>query len=180
MAEWQQLLDRRLGLCVNVSPRQLTGPLLGPIVSEIVRETGLLAGTLALEITESALINETEAPQDSIRSLGENGLQLLLDDFGTGYSSLSYLKRFKLDGLKIDREFVDGLGSDENDSAIVEAIIGMARGLSLDVVAEGVETEAQLARLRQLGCLRAQGYLFSRPQPADQITDFLLDAAAVI
>jgi diguanylate cyclase (GGDEF)-like protein/PAS domain S-box-containing protein len=180
VAEWQQLLDRRLGLCVNVSPRQLTGPLLGPIVGEIVRETGLLAGTLALEITESALINETEAPQDSIRSLGENGLHLLLDDFGTGYSSLSYLKRFKLDGLKIDREFVDGLGTDESDSAIVEAILGMARGLSLDVIAEGVETETQLGCLRELGCPRAQGYLFSRPQPADQITDFLLDAAAVI
>ena len=180
VAEWQQLLDRRLGLCVNISPRQLTSDTLGPVIAATVRSSGLLAGTLALELTESALINESQAPQESIRSLSEQGLRLLLDDFGTGYSSLSYLKRFKLDGIKIDREFVDGLGTDENDSAIVEATIGMARGLGLEVVAEGVETEMQLNHLRQLGCLRAQGYLFARPLPAEQITDYLLDAALVI
>ena len=167
------MLDRDLGLCVNVSPRQLTGPQFGGAFAEVARASGLRAGTLALEITESALISETEAQMDAIRSIGDHGLLLLLDDFGTGYSSLSYLKRFKLDGIKIDREFIDGLGTDENDSAIVEATVGMARGLSLRVVAEGVETDEQLARLRELGCLRAQGYLFSRPQPASAITEYL-------
>ena len=173
VADWQRLLDRDLGLCVNVSPVQLAGPFVGAAFAEVARASGLREGTLALEITESALISETEAQQDAIRSIGDHGLMLLLDDFGTGYSSLSYLKRFQLDGIKIDRDFIDGLGADENDSAIVEAIVGMARGLSLRLVAEGVETEEQLARLRELGCFRAQGYLFSRPQAASAITEYL-------
>jgi diguanylate cyclase (GGDEF)-like protein len=173
VAEWQRLLGRRLSLSVNVSPRQLTGSVLGAHVEQIATSKGMLPGTLALEITESALISETEAPQDSIRNLREHGLLLLLDDFGTGYSSLSYLKRFRLDGIKIDREFIDGLGTDDNDTAIVEAIVGMARALDLKVVAEGVETPLQLERLRDLGCQRAQGYLFSRPQPAEKIAPFL-------
>ena len=173
VAAWQRSLDRDLGLNVNVSPRQLTGPYVGRAFAEVARASGLREGTLALEITESALISETEAQQDAIRSIGSHGLMLLLDDFGTGYSSLSYLKRFRLDGIKIDREFIDGLGADENDSAIVEAIVGMARGLSLRLIAEGVETEEQLTRLRELGCYRAQGYLFSRPQAASAITEYL-------
>ena len=172
-AEWQRDLGRRLTLSVNVSPRQLTGVAFGARVEEIAASSGMQPGTLALEITESALISETRAPQDSIRNLRDHGLLLLLDDFGTGYSSLSYLKRFPLDGIKIDREFVDGLGTDENDTAIVEAIVGMARALDLRVVAEGVETPLQLERLSELGCQRAQGYLFSRPQPADLIAPFL-------
>jgi diguanylate cyclase (GGDEF)-like protein len=168
-AELQHRLERRISLSVNVSPRQLTGPLFGAEVEAIARRSGMEPGTLALELTESALISETEAPQDTIRRLREHGLLLLLDDFGTGYSSLSHLKRFQLDGIKIDRAFVDGLGTDESDTAIVEAIIGMARALRLKVVAEGVETEGQLVRLRELGCQRAQGYLFARPIPAEEL-----------
>ena len=176
VAGWQRRLERRLSLSVNISSRQLAGPLFGAEVAELARSAGMTPGTLALELTENALISETRAPQDSIRHLREHGLLLLLDDFGTGYSSLSHLKRFQLDGIKIDRAFVGGLATDEGDTAIVEAIVGMARALDLKVVAEGVETREQLERLRELGCQRAQGYLFSRPEPGDRIADLLFSA----
>ena len=169
VAEWQRQQGRPIGLSVNISPRQLNGPLLGALTAATAADKGLLPGTLALELTESVLIGESHAPRDSIAELRRNGLRLLLDDFGTGYSSLSYLKRFELDGIKIDRSFIDGLGADDGDSAIVEAIAGMARSLGLELVAEGVETSSQLARLRELGCLRAQGYLFSPPLPAAEL-----------
>jgi EAL domain-containing protein (putative c-di-GMP-specific phosphodiesterase class I) len=97
------------------------------------------------------------------------GVRLVLDDFGTGWSSLGYLKRFPLDGLKIDREFVDGLGTEPEDTAIVSAVLSMARALELEVVAEGVETDAQLAWLREHGCGFAQGYLLGRPMPAAEL-----------
>jgi diguanylate cyclase (GGDEF)-like protein len=178
MAAWQRRLGKRISISVNVSSRQLTSPHLGASIRRLAEASGMLPGTLALELTESALISESEAPQDTIRGLREHGLMLLLDDFGTGYSSLSHLKRFQLDGIKIDRAFVDGLGADESDSAIVEAILGMAKGLGLRVVAEGVETSHQLARLRDLGCQRAQGYLFSRPLPASRLERFLTAGGA--
>ena len=98
-------------------------------------------------------------------------MRLVLDDFGTGYSSLSYLKRFPIDALKVDREFVDGLGSEAEDTAIVAAVLSMARALELDVIAEGVETPAQLAWLRGLRCDFAQGYLLARPLPAEQLEE---------
>jgi diguanylate cyclase (GGDEF)-like protein len=169
VAAWQREHRRPIGLSVNVSPRQLGRPLLGALIAATAADKGLLPGTLSLELTESVLIGESHAPQDSIAELRRNGLRLLLDDFGTGYSSLSYLKRFELDGIKIDRSFVDGLGADDGDSAIVEAIAGMAQSLGLELVAEGVETSSQLARLRDLGCLRAQGYFFSPPRPAAEL-----------
>jgi EAL domain-containing protein (putative c-di-GMP-specific phosphodiesterase class I) len=100
-------------------------------------------------------------------------VRLILDDFGTGYSSLAYLNRFPLDALKIDRSFVDALGVEQERTAIVEAIIGMARALSLDVIAEGVENEAQLSELRRLGCDYAQGHLFSRALPPEKISGLL-------
>jgi EAL domain-containing protein (putative c-di-GMP-specific phosphodiesterase class I) len=131
------------------------------------------ASRLALEITESVLIREAESPWNTLHALKKLGVTLMLDDFGTGYSSLSYLKRFPVDVLKIDRTFVDGLGSEAEDSAIVKAVVSMARALELGVVAEGVETERQVECLRELGCERAQGYLFGRPQPAAQLTPLL-------
>lgn len=168
-----------LVLSVNVSARQLAEPSFGARVAEIVRASGLRPGTLALEVTETALIEEAQSPRNSLETAREHGLQLWLDDFGTGYSSLGYLKRFDLDGLKIDRGFVAGLGTDSGDTAIVQAIASMAQALDLRVVAEGVETELQLALLEDLGCDRAQGYLFSGPCPAWELeTQLALDHAA--
>ena len=169
VAEWQRRLGRAVGLSLNISPRQLTNPVLGTLIAATAADHGLLPGSLSLELTESVLISESQTPQDSISELRRHGLRLLLDDFGTGYSSLSYLKRFELDGIKIDHAFVDGLGTDDGDTAIVEAIAGMAQSLGLELVAEGVETELQLRRLRELGCRRAQGYLFAPPRPAAEL-----------
>ena len=139
---------------------------------------GVAAGSLALEITESVLMEEAHAPVTMLASLREYGLGLLLDDFGTGYSSLAYLKRFPLDVLKIDRTFVAGLGRDEEDSAIVAAIVQMARALGLTVVAEGVERDEQLERLRELGCDRVQGFLIAEPMPAEQVDRLMAAAVA--
>ena len=110
------------------------------------------------------------------------GVRLVLDDFGTGYSSLSYLPQLPFDALKIDRSFLDGLGTEPHDTAITEAIVAMSRALSLSVVAEGVEQEGQVAELMRLGCLLAQGFHFSRPVPASEVTDMLRDGhdAAIV
>ncbi len=109
--------------------------------------------------------------------MSELGVGLVLDDFGTGYSSLAYLNRYPFDGLKIDRSFVEVLGVEQERTAIVEAIVGMARALSLDVIAEGVENEAQLSELARLGCDYAQGHLFSRALPAEKVTALLSEGA---
>ncbi|MDX6722058.1 MAG: hypothetical protein QOD73_462, partial [Solirubrobacteraceae bacterium] len=182
VADWQRELGVDLGLAVNVSGRQLAAPGFAAEVAGIAERSGLMAGTLGLEITESVLIEEADAPMAALAELRRHGLRLSLDDFGTGYSSLSYLKRFPLDCLKLDRSFISDLGVSEQDRAIVEAVVSMARTLGLDVVAEGVETERQLAELRALDCPFAQGYLFARPLPAQAMTELLggpLSVAAV-
>ena len=174
VARWQQRWpDFRLS--VNVSGRQVAEPGLPERVSAIVAEEGLAPGTLGLEITESVLMEADGDPEVILARLREAGARLLLDDFGTGYSSLSYLKRFPLDTLKIDRSFVDGLGSEDEDSAIVAAIVQLASTLDLTVVAEGVETEEQLAQLLSLHCDLAQGYLLSRPIDALDLERLLGD-----
>ena len=144
----------------------------------MLARTGLDPVHLRLEITESVLVEESATAKATLEALSELGVRLVLDDFGTGYSSLAYLNRFPLDALKIDRSFVDALGVEQERTAIVEAIIGMARALSLDVIAEGVENEAQLSELRRLGCDYAQGHLFSRALPAEKITGLLARGAA--
>ena len=126
-------------------------------VAAIAKRSGLRAGTLALEITESVLMEEADSPATVLSTLQEHGLTLALDDFGTGYSSLSRLKRFPLDVLKIDRSFVDGVDSDADDRAIVKATIDMAHAIGLTVVAEGVETRAQEQQLCAFGCDRGPG-----------------------
>jgi EAL domain-containing protein (putative c-di-GMP-specific phosphodiesterase class I) len=123
------------------------------------------------------LIEESGWAEETLDALHELGVKLALDDFGTGYSSLAYLNRFPFDSLKIDRSFVEGLGLEPESDAIVEAIIGMARALSLDVVAEGVENGSQLSELERLGCDYGQGYLFARPLPPEEITPLLLAPA---
>jgi diguanylate cyclase (GGDEF)-like protein len=172
VAVWQQLHGVPIGLCVNVSGRQIAQPAFAAQVSEIVAASGLARDSLGLEITESVLIDEAEAPMTVLADLRARDLHLVLDDFGTGYSSLSYLQRFPLDGLKIDRSFVQGLDAGD-EAAITEAIIRMAHGLNLDVVAEGVETERQAEILAGLGCTHAQGFLFARPLPAAGMADYL-------
>jgi EAL domain-containing protein (putative c-di-GMP-specific phosphodiesterase class I) len=147
---------------VNLSPRQV-GPHLVDAVASAVTETGLEPERLALEITESVLLEDSAAARGTLKALKALGVALVLDDFGTGFSSLGYLKRLPLDGLKIDRSFVDGLGRDADDSAIVSAVAGMAGALGLTMIAEGVETLAQVTELRRLECQRAQGYHFARP-----------------
>jgi diguanylate cyclase (GGDEF)-like protein/PAS domain S-box-containing protein len=166
--------DEPLRVSVNLSPRQVSRSNVVAAVQRVLRNTGLEPELLELEITEHTLIDEGESVTLALRELKEVGVGLVLDDFGTGYSSLSYLKRFTIDALKIDRSFVDGLGSpDSGDGAIVNAIVSMARALDVDVTAEGVETAEQLIQLRENGCPYAQGYLFSRPVPAEEIDALL-------
>ena len=164
-ARWAQLRPDGppLSVSVNLSARQVSETRLTSVVEEALAVSGLDAANLVLEITESVLLEDADAPVQTLRTLRDLGVRLVLDDFGTGYSSLGYLKRLPLDGLKIDRQFVDGLGTDSDDTAIVSAVAGMARGLGLTVIAEGVETAAQAEALRALGCQRGQGYLYARP-----------------
>ncbi|MEA2229470.1 MAG: hypothetical protein QOF04_3100, partial [Solirubrobacteraceae bacterium] len=176
-AAWQRDIDPAIGVSVNISGRQVVNPVFPAQVAAIAERSGLRAGTLALEITETVLMKEADSPDTVIDKFLEHGLTLVLDDFGTGYSSLSRLKRFPLDVLKIDRSFVSGLESNLDDRAIVKATIDMAHAVGLTVVAEGVETGEQEQSLRAFGCDRAQGYLYARPQPADAITNVLASAS---
>ncbi len=165
--------QRPLDISVNLSARQVAHRELADSVREILARTGLDPVNLRLEITESVLVEESASAIATLEDLSEIGVRLVLDDFGTGYSSLAYLNRFPFDALKIDRSFVEGLGLEQERTAIVEAVIGMARALSLDAIAEGVENEAQLSELRRLGCDFAQGHLFSRPLASQKVTSLL-------
>ena len=176
-AQWwrtQHEILSDLTVSVNLSGRQIAQPDLVSVVSNVLTDTGLPPSALVLEITESVLMSDAEYAIGVLRALKDLGVRLSVDDFGTGYSSLSYLKRFPVDVLKIDRSFVDGLGTEGEDTAIVRATIGLAKSLGLETVGEGAETTTQVDALRALGCDKAQGYLFSRPQPAPDLTDTLL------
>ena len=156
-------------LAVNVGTRQVVDTSFANLVAGLLAETGIPADSLWLEITESALLADVKASTVAMRKLRSLGLHLAVDDFGTGYSSLTYLKRFPVEAIKIDRSFVAGLGLDNDDTTIVEAVVNLGHSFGLDVVAEGLETPLQLARLREIGCDRGQGYLFGRPRPASII-----------
>ena len=156
-------------VAVNVGSRQLVDNSFLPTVVEILDETGVDPGSVWFEITESALLADARAATSTLREIRGLGIHLSVDDFGTGYSSLTYLKRFPVEAIKIDRSFVSGLGIEDEDSTIVEAVIQLGRALGLTVVAEGVESPLQLQRLRDLNCDRGQGYLFGRPRPANLI-----------
>lgn len=158
-----------LSMSVNLSARQLGDSDLVDIVSEALAQSGVPADQLWLEITETALMADVKAASVRLRELRSLGLHLAVDDFGTGYSSLTYLKRFPVEAIKVDRSFVSGLGIDSEDTTIVEAVVKLGHSLGLQVVAEGVETPLQLGRLREIGCERAQGFLFGRPRPADLV-----------
>lgn len=158
---------------VNLAAAQLQRDDTVALVRFALQETGLPPHRLCLEITESAVMTDIRRSEQILYRLKELGVKLAVDDFGTGFSSLAYLKRFPVDALKIDRAFVDGLGEDDEDRAFVSSIISLADALGLDVVAEGVETEGQARVLAELGCHRAQGYLFARPGPPEDLDPFL-------
>jgi len=168
---------RPFDVAINLSARQVAHRDLPGTVEKIIARTGLDPVHLRLEITESVLVDESATTIASLEALNEIGVRLVLDDFGTGYSSLAYLSRFPLHALKIDRSFVDGLGIEQERTAIVEAIVGMARALSLEFIAEGVESEVQLAELRRLGCDYAQGHLFHPAMPASEVSRLLGEGA---
>ncbi|MGJ7917781.1 EAL domain-containing protein [Massilia sp. LXY-6] len=162
-----------LQVSVNVSARQLHGTDLIAEVGHALQASGLPPDALELELTESALIDDTEHSADVLRRLKRLGITLSLDDFGTGYSSLSYLKRFPVDVLKLDRSFLDEQSFDNGNREFVKAVIDMAHALGLVVVAEGIETEEVMETLRQAACNEGQGYLFSRPLPLKEFDRFL-------
>jgi len=154
-------------MAINVSASQLLHPRFVEMVGRSLQECGIPPELLELELTESTLMRHTDATRTVFRALKKMGVHLAIDDFGTGYSSLAYLKEFPVDRLKIDRQFLNGLSRDTRDAAIVEAIIAMAHGLGLEIVAEGVEEEHQFQFLAGSRCDIGQGYLWSRPQPAE-------------
>ena len=170
---WQRQFKVPLKMFVNVSGLQITSPAFVEDVVAIERSSDLIPGTLGLEVTESVLIEEKGSATAVLNRLRECDVRLMLDDFGTGYSSLSYLRHFPLDGVKVDRSFIDGLTENCGDAAIIRAIIDMSRALNLWTVAEGVETEAQLNMLAELGCQYAQGYLLCHPMAAEEIGAYL-------
>jgi diguanylate cyclase (GGDEF)-like protein len=164
---------RDLWMAVNLSPRQLTDPDLIHKVTRALAETGVPAGSLHLEITETAVMSSVDASTSTLEALRQLGVHLIIDDFGTGYSSLARLKKLPVTALKVDRTFVDGLGRDSSDLSIVDAIINMADSLALGVIAEGVETAEQLEILQSLGARMGQGYLWSRALPATSLASWL-------
>jgi EAL domain-containing protein (putative c-di-GMP-specific phosphodiesterase class I) len=173
--EWQERYPSEppLSVCVNLSAKQVRHPSLIRDVSSALSESGLGSGSLVLEITESTLMQETEANEALLEELKGLGVRLAIDDFGREYSSLSYLKRLPVDILKIDGSFVEGLGEDPRDAAIVETIISLAHSLGLEAVGEGVESDEQLEYLRKMGCDLVQGYHLARPLPSEAVESLL-------
>lgn len=170
LRDWQlQYPERRLGMSVNVSPAQLITLDFVATVAKTLTDHQVDGQWLTLEITEQALVRDTDQALATLRGLQRIGVKIAIDDFGTGYSSFAQLKSLPADVLKIDRGFVRDLGTDFDDLAIVESIIGLARSLRLDLVAEGVETEIAASTLVGLGCTRAQGFLFAGPRPPAEI-----------
>ena len=170
---WERQGIPLLPVAVNLSARQFIVRDFGPSIRRLLEEHKIDPALLELEITESSLMTNTEEAARTLEFLSALGVGLAIDDFGTGYSSLSYLKRFPLDSLKIDRSFVRDLTTDVDDATITRAVISMAHNLSLRVIAEGVETEAQLAFLAEHGCDQIQGYYFSRPLSADDCAEWI-------
>jgi EAL domain-containing protein (putative c-di-GMP-specific phosphodiesterase class I) len=175
MREWQRhgLADESVTVSVNLSGRQFSQADLIDQISSALRESGLRAGNLKLEITESMVMENFDTAIDMLTQLRSLGVGLSIDDFGTGYSSLSYLHRFPIDTLKIDRSFVTQMTDNSENAEIVRTIVTLARSLDMEVVAEGVETADQLRRLGDLGCDYGQGYLFSRPVGPGLAADLL-------
>jgi len=174
-AQHQKWVDEGLGqkrMAVNLSARQLREMSFVSVLQDILQDSGMSPEWLEIEITESMLMSDTESAVTSLNVLHDMGIHVAMDDFGTGYSSLSYLKRFPIDTIKIDQAFVAEITSSSDDAEIIRTIINMGKTLHRQIVAEGVETEAQLALLKEYGCDHIQGYLLSRPVPGDALAEF--------
>jgi len=174
LKDWQNdNLTSGLTLAVNVSAKQFYQADFAAQVQSAIQRHAINPNLLKLELTESLLLENIEGTIATMNALNELGVSLSLDDFGTGYSSLQYLKQLPLDQIKIDQSFVRDIATDQNDAAIVQAIIAMTGSLGLDVIAEGVETDAQREFLELRGCQKFQGYLFGRPVPAEKFEESL-------
>lgn len=171
---WQLAGLPPVRISVNLSARQFEQPNLVQVVNHILEETGMPPAYLELEVTESFLMNDIQRSVQTLQELRAIGILIALDDFGTGYSSLNYLKQFPVHMLKIDRSFVQDVMSNPDSAAVTDAIIALAKSLRLAITAEGVETQEQLEYLQQRGCDEGQGYYFSRPAPADTISQMLM------
>jgi EAL domain-containing protein (putative c-di-GMP-specific phosphodiesterase class I) len=170
---WQNAGLTPFIVSVNVSVRQFRQDDIVQTISDVLRETGLEARYLEIELTESAVMHDADQFIAMLNQLNDLGVQISIDDFGTGYSSLSYLKRFPVDRLKVDRSFVHDIANDVDDATIVRTVIALGHNLGLKVVAEGVETEQQLEFLRANHCDELQGYYFGMPMPVDEFVEVL-------
>jgi EAL domain-containing protein (putative c-di-GMP-specific phosphodiesterase class I) len=171
--EWHSNGFSSLRMAINLSSRQFSSSDLVEKITHILERCELSASHLELEITESLLMAHVGKEQQLFETLAALGVRLAIDDFGTGYSSLSYLRRFPIDTLKIDRSFVIDIPEDADNAAITEAIVRLGQSLRLDLVAEGVETKEQLEYLGSIGCKKIQGFFFSRPLPAEEMSRLL-------
>ncbi len=178
--EWQRQGLAEIRVSVNLSVHQLRQGNLTSLVRQLLKETGLPAHLLELELTESQLLDNVESVIATFQQLRDLGVKLAIDDFGTGYSSLSYLKRFPVDYVKIDQAFIRGLAPGSEDAAITRAIIVMAHSLELKVVAEGVETQEQMDFLKAQQCDEIQGFLISRPVEAAALAELFREQASLV
>jgi EAL domain-containing protein (putative c-di-GMP-specific phosphodiesterase class I) len=170
VAYWRSKGHDDICVSVNLSALQLEKEGFVDRFVSSLQQSGLEAGAVKLEITENTLMQDMEVIIPKLKELRRLGVHIAIDDFGTGYSSLSYLQQFPIQTLKIDRSFVGDIREDESDASIVNAIVAMARGLKLDLIAEGVENRTQLKYLLAQGCSEGQGYMFSKPVPANDIS----------
>jgi EAL domain-containing protein (putative c-di-GMP-specific phosphodiesterase class I) len=170
---WQEYSSSRLNISVNISGKQLMQPNFVSHVIEAIRETGIDPASLALEITESTIMENPERIAKMLTELKNLNIRFHIDDFGTGYSSLSYIYRFPISTLKIDQSFISRIGTANENLEIVRAIISLAHNLSMEVIAEGLEKKNQASKLRALECETAQGFYFSPPLPREALFDLI-------
>jgi Amt family ammonium transporter len=167
--------DENLAISVNLSPRQFLDPDLAHGISQVLGSTGLAPSALELEITESSVMDPSEASLAVLQQLRDLGVRIVLDDFGTGYSSLAYLRQLPLDTIKVDRSFVTDLDVGDPNVGIIRAVVSLAHGLGITVVAEGIETPEQARRLRDLGCDMGQGYTWAHPAHPQRAGEYLAE-----
>ncbi len=172
---WKDAGLKNQNVSINLAPRQFKEQDLVALFTQAIAENNIEGSSLSVEVTERTLIDNVGEVESTLKKLRNMGIKVMLDDFGTGYASLAYLKNFPVDVVKIDREFISGIPDNPGDSAIVDAIAGLTRGLKLDLLAEGVETESQLSALKSIGCHYGQGYYWSKALPGDEYEQFYMN-----